>query len=102
MSYFEVSISREVTRMTALRDTYERQLSELPKGSLRTKERNGKRYHYLSYRRDGKVVSEYVGIDEAIINDLRNRLERRKGIESLLKRIRKELVLMNKALEVSR
>jgi len=98
MSYFAVTTLREAKRMNALREAYEKQLIDLPKGSLRTKERNGKKYFYLSYRRNGKVVSEYVGNDESVIGELRELLERRKGVEGLIKNIKKELALMNKAL----
>lgn len=88
--------------MSALRDSYEKQLSSLPRGLLQVKERNGKKYFYLSYRLDGKVVSKYVGNDESIVVDLKERLNRRKNIENLLKRIKNELRLMNRALEVVR
>ena len=95
MSYFAATTLREAKRMIALREVYERQLKSLPKGSLAAKERNGKRYFYLSYRCNGKVVSKYIGNDESVINDLKERLERRKGVEGLIKKIKKELALMN-------
>lgn len=66
------------------------------------KERNGLKYFYLAYRCDGKVISEYAGNDESVVADLKEKLERRKNIENLLKRIKNELRLMNKALEVIR
>lgn len=102
MSYFAATTMREAKRMSALRDSYEKQLAVLPKGSLRAKERNGRKYYYLAYRRGGKVVSEYVGNDEATITVLRERLERRKNIENLLRSIKNELHLMSKVLEVAR
>lgn len=92
---------REVTRMTALKQNYEGQLASLPKGTIRKKERNGRIYFYLTYRAEGKVVSEYIGYDESALDDLRERLERRKNIEALLKSIKNELRLMNRALEVA-
>jgi len=87
--------------MTALLNSYEKQLEGLPKGSLREKERNGKTYYYLAYRNDGKVVSDYIGNDESIIDTLREQLKRRKCVEALIKNIKKELALMNKVLEVA-
>ena len=102
MSYLSITLGRESQRMSVLREVYEKQLEELPKGSLRVRERGGKKYFYLYYRKEGKVVSEYVGNDEATFNELREQLERRKNIETLLKSIRNELRLMNKALEVAR
>jgi len=52
MSYFAATTLREAKRMTALHDSYEKQLESLPKGSLRVKERNGRKYFYLAYRCD--------------------------------------------------
>jgi len=100
MSFFVATTLREAKRMNALREVYEKQLNSLPKGSLRVKERNGKKYYYLSYRCNGKVVSDYVGSDESVIEDLKERLERRKGVLGLIKNIKKELALVNKVLEV--
>jgi len=102
MSYFVNTTLREAKRMTALQESYEKQLADLPKGSIRVKERNEKKYYYLAYRHNGKVVSEYVGNDETVILNLREQIERRKGIESLLKEIKKELELMNKVLEAKK
>jgi len=102
MSFFATTTLREAKRMTALREAYEKQLESLPKGSLREKERNGKKYFYLAYRSDGRVVSEYIGNDETVINSLKEQLERRKGVEALIKNIKKELALMNKVLEVAK
>ena len=102
MSYLSITLGRESKRMSALRDVYEKQINELPKGSLRVRERGGKKYFYLYYRKEGKVISEYVGNDEAALADLKEQLERRKSIETLLKSIKNELRLMNKALEVAR
>jgi len=102
MSFFATTTLREAKRMNILREAYEKQLTHLPKGSLRTKERNGRKYFYLSYRCNGKVISEYVGSDESVIEDLKERLKRRKDVEELIKNIKKELALMNKVLEVAK
>ncbi len=102
MSYFMATTQKEIIRMSALCEAYEKQLSVLPKGSVQSKERKGRVYYYLTYRDGGKVVSAYAGNDESAINELRERIERRKGIENLLKGIKKELVLMNKVLEMGK
>lgn len=102
MSYLSITLEREIKRMSVLRDVYEKQIDKLPKGSLRVKDRGGKKYFYLYYRRAGKVVSEYVGNDEAALADLKEQLARRKNIGTLLKSIKNELRLMNKALEMAR
>jgi len=102
MSYLAATVSREAKNMAALRDVYEKQLAELPKGSIQIKERKDKKYYYLSYRNGGRVASEYLGNDESVVAELKERLERRKGIENLLKNINKELASMNKILEAAK
>jgi len=102
MGYFAAITVREAKRLSALCESYENQLTGLPKGSLRVKERNGKQYVYLAYRCDGKVISDYIGADKTAVAELQARLERRKGIEALLKSIKKELILMNKVLEAEK
>ena len=102
MSYIAATIERETEKMTVLLGLYEKLLEALPKGSLRVKERGGKSYYYLSYRKEGKVVTDYIGNDETTLNSLKEQLKRRQGIERLRKAIKHELRLMNKAMEVVR
>jgi hypothetical protein len=102
MSYIAATIEREAEKMSALLALYEKQLDALPKGSLRVKERNGKSYFYLSYRKYGKVVTDYIGNNESTLSSLKGQLERRKDIERLIKAIKRELQLMNKAMEAAK
>jgi len=102
MSYITATIEREIEKLSALLGLYEKRLDALPKGSLRVKERNSKSYYYLSYRKNGKVVSDYVGNDEAMLRSLKEQLDRRQDIERLRKAIKHELRLMNKAMEVAK
>ena len=102
MSYFAKTTMREIERMNTLCVAYEKQLESLPKGSLQVKERNEKKYYYLAYRHNGTVVSDYIGNDEDVASNLKEQLHRRRGIETLLKSIKKELALMNKVLEMAK
>lgn len=102
MNYLSATLKRETKRMSVLREVYEGQLETLPKGSLRVRERGDKKYFYLAYRKSGKVVSDYLGNDEAALATLKEQIERRRCIENLLKSIKNELRLMNKALEVAK
>ena len=102
MSYIATTIEREAEKMSALLGLYEKQLDTLPKGSLRAKERNGKSYYYLSYRKNGKVITDYIGNNENTLNGLKEQPERRHNIERLRKAIKHELRLMNKAMEAAK
>lgn len=70
-------------------------IAQLPKGSLFIRTRNDKRYCYLVYREQGKIVSQYVGTAEKE-NEIREQIELRKKLETQLKEINKELKRIHK------
>ena len=99
MSYISYTIEREVAMMIILRDTYKKELENLPKGSVQVRERNGKRYYYLRYR-DGKhIIAVYIGNTEEHYAKALEGIEKRKHIESMIKALDKELRMINKVLE---
>lgn len=61
-------------------DKLQKQISELPKGSIRTRIINGREYYYLQYRDGQHVRSRYIKPDEA--EDLQLEIETRKGLEA--------------------
>jgi len=99
MSYISTTIKRETSKMSILLDLYMEQLAMLPKGSIRTKERGGKQYFYLSYRDGSRVVTDYIGNDQTKLAALKEQLEQRKHIETVIKGLNKELHFANKVLE---
>jgi len=58
MSYITVTIELEAEKMSALLGLYEKQLGTLPKGSLRVKERNGKKY----FKGNSSILLSYYGL----------------------------------------
>lgn len=61
-------------------------LSSLPKGRIRGKKIKGDLYYYLQYRKEGRVVDEYIG--KSVAEELLKSLQKRKALESELKKIR--------------
>ena len=53
----------------------EKRLLNLPIGSIKEREISGKRYYYLQFRKDKKVIQKYLGKNkpEAIIRQIRER-----------------------------
>jgi len=92
-------IAGETKRIKALKESYEQQLSLLPKGTLRTRRRGKHEYYYLSFRDGEKVITDYVGKDEKKINELRERLEKRKHMEDILKQLNRELSVAKRIME---
>lgn len=82
-------LKREKRRNEHMQMVYSKELAALPKGSLFVKEQGGKTYCYLKFRKDGKVVSEYVGSGEQAIN-LKKAINRKKHIMAMLKVLKAE------------
>ena len=61
-----------------------KELSLLPKGYISRKVIHGDEYYYFKYYENGKQLSKYIKKNE--LNDLRKKLERRKELETLIKR----------------
>jgi hypothetical protein len=57
--------------------------AELPKGSLREKLINGRKYCYLQWREGGKVKSKYIKPSD--IRSLSDQIDRRKQYENEIK-----------------
>ncbi len=63
--------------------SYQKMLSQLPKGNLSYKTINGKKYPYLQWREDGKTKSRIVKPEE--LSDLKANIEQRKALEKKLR-----------------
>lgn len=70
-----------------------KRMVNLPKGSIKEREISGKKYYYLQYRKNKKIIQEYMGKikPEAIIRQIKDR--------NILK---KELKKVNEALKIIR
>lgn len=99
MSFVLNMITQEEKRITLLKNNYEDQLSRLPKGTMRIRQKGNNAYYYLSYREGKKVTTEYIGKDEYRIALIKEQLEKRKHIEDMLKELNKELILIKKVSE---
>ena len=74
--YIDVVLERERLRNEKMRLSYQRRISELPRGSLSIRELNGRKYCYLRYRDGKRVIQKYAGTIEqeaAIQAQLRER-----------------------------
>lgn len=92
----EQTVRKELRRNEEMIRQYERLISELPKGSLVCKKTG---YYYLKYRKDGKVLDEYIGKDPENIAVLREKLIERKHCEEMLRALRGEQKAISKILE---
>ncbi len=82
-------IRQEIIRNEIMQNEYRFEIAKLPKGSLSVIVRNEKSYCYLRYRKDGKVVSEYIGSGNQR-EVLMKQIERRNHLNQMLKLLRTE------------
>ena len=87
----------EKQRIEYMLQKYMAFLAVLPKGTISEKKVNEKTYYYLKYREGKKVVSKYVGKQE--VDTLRQQIDRRKHIETMIKSLQEEKTLADKILE---
>lgn len=96
MSILISVIAREETRNENMISQYLKELENLPKGKITPKVIKGKTYFYLYFRHGKKVISKYIGNDEAKIRDYKEKLERRRQIEDILKKLKDEKIKIKK------
>ena len=90
------TILKEKVRIEYMLEKYYKIIEELPKGSLSETNKNGQIYYYLKYRDGKKIVSKYLGKDAGNVPAL---IEKRKHTETMIKSLKSELKIAEKALE---
>ena len=88
---------QEKQRIDYMLDKYQQALEGLPKGTISEKQVGGKTYYYLKYRDGGKVVSKYITKEN--VDSMRQQIERRRHIESMVRSLSEERALAEKILE---
>lgn len=87
----------ELERHKRMIARYENELENLPKGSVFKRKIGNQEYLYLNYREGKKVCSKFLGKPDSFdLQDLQKKLNRRKEIASLLKKMNKELKELEK------
>ena len=90
MSVLAALLEKEENRNERMIAEYRRELESLPKGSIKPKRVKDKTYYYLAYREGDKIITKYLGKDEAFLLSVREQLARRKQIEEIIKKLREE------------
>ena len=99
MSLVKDVLQEELNRLTALKEKYKANISQYPKGTLITKKRFYKEYIYISYRKQNKVVSDYIGLaDSEGAKEMEVKINKRKEYEAKLKKINQNLKEVKSAL----
>ena len=91
------TITKEKARIEYMLAKYRAEYEGLPKGTISEKRVGNKIYYYLKYRTGKKVVSQYINKNS--IDELRDLIEKRKHIETMIKSLQEELSIANRVLE---
>ena len=102
----EASIIRETLieerdRNQRAQRAYEAECAHLPRGSVTNRVRGNKSYCYLRYREGKKIRTDYVGRTEQVEEALRRQVARRKELEAVIARLKREERFIEKALRHS-
>jgi hypothetical protein len=86
MSILSEILKEEYERINNTLSSFEALAADLPKGSIREKLINGKKYSYLQWRENSKVRSKYLRQEE--IATLTEQIEQRRQYEKEIKNLR--------------
>ena len=83
-------LKEEKQRNIEMQEAYIREIEALRKGSISKKIISGKTYYYLKYRDGNKIKNDYLGKSDFNVDAIKKEIERRKYLQSVLKRLKAE------------
>ena len=85
------------------KENYEREMNDLPKGTIHIRKRNSCEYLYLFYYCDKtkKTKDKYIGTDKTIIPIIEEQIEKRKQIQEMLKILEEDLRTIESMLKIA-
>lgn len=100
MEILKSVLKEELKRLKALGRQYSNILGKLPKGSLSRKKRGNRVYYYLAYRKEKKVVYDYIGkLDQKAREKLLDKIDERKKIEKLNRQVKMDIKKLEKMIK---
>lgn len=91
------TIMQEKQRIEYMIERYAEEHQRLPKGTISEKKSGDKTYYYLKYRDGKRVVSQYI--NKETIDEVKEKVEKRKHIEAMMKSLQDELAIAKRVLE---
>ena len=91
------TILQEKERIDRMLAKYQEKLETLPKGTISEKKVKQSTYFYLKYREGKKVISRYI--PQKNVEAVREQLEKRRHIETMIRSLKEERAIAEKALE---
>ena len=91
------TILQEKERIDRMLAKYQEELGTLPKGTISEKKVRQSTYFYLKYREGKKVISRYI--PQKDVEAVREQVEKRRHIETMIRSLQEERAIAEKALE---
>lgn len=91
------TILQEKERIDRMLAKYQEELRTLPKGTISEKKVKQSTYYYLKYREGKKVISRYI--PQKDVDAVREQVEKRRHIETMIRSLQEERAIAEKALE---
>lgn len=91
------TILQEKERIDRMLAKYQEELETLPKGTISEKKVKQSTYYYLKYREGKKVISRYI--PQKDVEAVREQVEKRRHIETMIRSLQEERAIAEKALE---
>ena len=91
------TILQEKERIDRMLAKYQEELGTLPKGTILEKKVKQSTYYYLKYREGKKVISRYI--PQKDVEAVREQVEKRRHIETMIRSLQEERAIAEKALE---
>lgn len=91
------TILQEKERIDHMLAKYQEELEMLPKGTISEKKVKQSTYYYLKYREGKKVISRYI--PQKDVDAVREQVEKRRHIETMIRSLQEERAIAEKALE---
>ena len=91
------TILQEKERIDRMLAKYQEKLETLPKGTISEKKVKQSTYFYLKYREGKKVISRYI--PQKDVDAVREQVEKRRHIETMIRSLQEERAIAEKALE---
>ena len=91
------TILQERERIDRMLAKYQEELEMLPKGTISEKKAGQTTYFYLKYREGKRVISKYI--PQKDVETVREQVEKRRHIETMIRSLQEERAIAEKALE---
>ncbi len=101
MGVIKSVILDEYDRNRRMQQVYEQERAKLPHGAITRKKIKGHEYYYWMYRENGIVVNKYISSKDHDIDSLLKKVEKRKQLDQLIRKLKKEQLEMERYLKVT-